>query len=43
MTGTSTARPSDAVTPAAWGAAHDRLVADLRALIRIPTVNPPGD
>ncbi len=43
MTGTSTARPSDAVSPETWAAAHERLVADLRDLIRIPTVNPPGD
>ncbi len=42
MTGTST-RPSDALSTEAWGAAHDRLVADLRDLIRIPSVNPPGD
>ena len=27
----------------AWDRAHDRLVEDLRDLIRIPTVNPPGD
>jgi acetylornithine deacetylase/succinyl-diaminopimelate desuccinylase-like protein len=43
MTGTSTARPSDALSPEAWDAAHERLVTDLRDLIRIPTVNPPGD
>jgi acetylornithine deacetylase/succinyl-diaminopimelate desuccinylase-like protein len=43
MTGASAARPSDAVAPGAWAIAHDRLVADLRDLIRIPTVNPPGD
>ena len=43
MTGTSTARPSDAISPSAWNDAHERLVADLRDLIRIPTVNPPGD
>jgi acetylornithine deacetylase/succinyl-diaminopimelate desuccinylase-like protein len=43
MTGTSTARPSDAIAPEAWAAAHERLVGDLRDLIRIPTVNPPGD
>lgn len=34
-------RPSDAVEPAAWGAAHDELVETLRALIQIPSVNPP--
>jgi hypothetical protein len=43
VTATSTARPSDAISPEGWDAAHDRLVADLRDLIRIPTVNPPGD
>ncbi len=43
MTGTSTARPSEAIAPEAWATAHDRLVGDLRDLIRIPTVNPPGD
>jgi len=35
------ARPSDALTAARWSAAHDRLVETLRALIRIPSVNPP--
>jgi acetylornithine deacetylase/succinyl-diaminopimelate desuccinylase-like protein len=34
-------RPSDAVAPADWAAAHDGLVATLRDLIRIPSVNPP--
>ena len=43
MTGTRAARPSDAIAPEHWARAHDRLVADLRDLIRIPTVNPPGD
>src|SRR5712691_3246563 len=43
MTGTGMARPSDVVSTATWDAAHDRLVADLRDLIRIPSVNPPGD
>jgi acetylornithine deacetylase/succinyl-diaminopimelate desuccinylase-like protein len=37
----ATARPSDALSPARWQAAHDRLVATLRELIRIPSVNPP--
>jgi acetylornithine deacetylase/succinyl-diaminopimelate desuccinylase-like protein len=34
-------RPSDAVEPAAWERAHVGLVDHLRALIRIPSVNPP--
>jgi acetylornithine deacetylase/succinyl-diaminopimelate desuccinylase-like protein len=34
-------RPADRLTPAAWGAAHDRCIEALRALIRIPSVNPP--
>ncbi|MBF6606681.1 MAG: M20/M25/M40 family metallo-hydrolase [Chloroflexi bacterium] len=38
-----TGRPSAALADSAWRIAHDRLVADLRDLIRIPTVNPPGD
>jgi len=42
--GTGTApRPSAALDAATWDRAHDRLVEDLRDLIRIPTVNPPGD
>ncbi|HTC85085.1 MAG TPA: M20/M25/M40 family metallo-hydrolase [Candidatus Acidoferrum sp.] len=32
-----------AASDVAWDRAHDRLVEDLRDLIRIPTVNPPGD
>lgn len=35
--------PSAAIPPADWARAHDELIEDLRALIRIPTVNPPGD
>jgi acetylornithine deacetylase/succinyl-diaminopimelate desuccinylase-like protein len=35
--------PSSAVEPADWTRAHELLIEDLRALIRIPTVNPPGD
>ena len=35
--------PSAAVDPAHWNQANDQLIEDLRALIRIPTVNPPGD
>jgi len=35
------ARPSDALTAASWAAANERLVETLRALIRIPSVNPP--
>ena len=34
-------RPSDAVPPATWDAAHAGLVETLRALIRIPSINPP--
>jgi acetylornithine deacetylase/succinyl-diaminopimelate desuccinylase-like protein len=34
-------RPSDAVEPVAWERAHAELVDHLRALIRIPSVNPP--
>jgi acetylornithine deacetylase/succinyl-diaminopimelate desuccinylase-like protein len=37
------ARPSSRLDPASWDRAHDRLVADLRDLIRLRTVNPPGD
>jgi len=33
--------PSDAVDEATWDRAHAGLVEDLRALIRIPSVNPP--
>ena len=33
--------PSAALDEAAWDAAHERLVASLRDLIRIPSVNPP--
>ncbi len=36
-------RPSGAIGASAWSRAHDRLVEDVRDLIRIPTVNPPGD
>ena len=39
----SSGLPSAVVSPEAWARAHEELVADLRALIRIPTVNPPGD
>jgi len=34
-------RPSDRLDAIIWPAAHDRLVATLRDLIRIPSVNPP--
>ena len=34
-------RPSDLLTAAQWVAAHERLVATLVELIRIPSVNPP--
>ncbi len=33
--------PSQTLDPATWTAAHDRLIAFLRDLIRIPSVNPP--
>ena len=36
-------RPSAALDRAAWARAHDELIAGLRDLIRIRTVNPPGD
>jgi len=36
-------RPSAAFDHAAWARAHDELIAGLRDLIRIRTVNPPGD
>ncbi|HSO29506.1 MAG TPA: M20/M25/M40 family metallo-hydrolase, partial [Candidatus Sulfomarinibacteraceae bacterium] len=36
-----TVRPCDELSEARWAAAHDRLVATLRELIRIPSVNPP--
>lgn len=35
--------PSDRVPTDAWRPAHGQVVEDLRALIRIPSVNPPGD
>ena len=38
-----TALASTAVAPDAWDRAHSELVETLRALIRTPTVNPPGD
>ena len=41
MGDTGTFRPSDELSEARWAAAHDRLVATLRELIRIPSVNPP--
>ena len=41
MTESATARPSDGLSAAQWAAAHDRLVATLVELIRIPSVNPP--
>ena len=41
--GPSDRRPSDRIGPASWARAHDELVEHLRALIRIPSVNPPGD
>ena len=40
---TSVALPSAGLDSELWDRAHDRLVADLQDLIRLPTVNPPGD
>jgi acetylornithine deacetylase/succinyl-diaminopimelate desuccinylase-like protein len=37
------ALPSSRLDTDAWRRAHERLVADLRDLIRLRTVNPPGD
>jgi len=36
-----TSLPSATLDATAWAAAHDRLVASLRDLIRIPSINPP--
>jgi len=33
--------PSAALDPRTWAASHDRLVASLRDLLRIPSINPP--
>ncbi len=41
MTGVGTAPPSAALDAIAWQRAHEELVETLRALIRIPSVNPP--
>lgn len=38
---TTAALPSEAIAATAWDAAHERLVATLRDLIRIPSINPP--
>ena len=40
---TAVTLPSAHVGREGWDRAHDRLVADLQDLIRLPTVNPPGD
>ena len=37
------ARPSDRFEARHWDSAQDELLAVLQALIRLPTVNPPGD
>ena len=42
MTAGAPARPSDAVPATTWATAHDGVVATLRDLIRIPSVNPPS-
>ena len=36
-------RPSAALDPATWSRAHDELIGGLRDLLRIRTINPPGD
>jgi len=41
--GVATDLPSVSVDAATWRRAQDRLVEDLRALIRIPSINPPPD
>ena len=41
MTGGLVARPRDALSDEQWSHAHDRLIASLRDLIRIPSINPP--
>ena len=41
MTTVGPGAPANAVPAATWDAAHDALVATLRDLIRIPSVNPP--
>jgi acetylornithine deacetylase/succinyl-diaminopimelate desuccinylase-like protein len=41
VTAGAPARPSDAVPAATWEAAHEAVVANLQALIRIPSINPP--
>ena len=38
----TSARPSARHDPAAWDSAHGQLIATLRSLIRIPSVNPPS-
>lgn len=38
---TTAVLPSQAIDPSSWEVAHGRLVATLRDLIRIPSVNPP--
>jgi hypothetical protein len=37
----SVTRPSDGPSAAQWAEAHERLIATLVDLIRIPTINPP--
>ena len=39
----SVGRPSDAIDEATWDGAHAELIRSLQALIRIRSVNPPGD
>ena len=40
---TATVRPSATIEAGALDRAHDELVEELQALIRLRTVNPPGD
>ena len=41
MTAGTPVRPSDAIPAATWESALEAVVADLQALIRIPSINPP--
>jgi acetylornithine deacetylase/succinyl-diaminopimelate desuccinylase-like protein len=43
VTNSSATRPSAAFDASTWERAHEQLIADIQALIRLPTVNPPGD
>jgi acetylornithine deacetylase/succinyl-diaminopimelate desuccinylase-like protein len=41
MTGRVVERPRDGLSEGQWEDAHDRLIASLRDLIRVPSINPP--